>query len=201
MVWAYDEAMADALFDLWWRLRPRLILLFGTLALMWLIAAVNTLILGHRLIALGIHPRDPTALPGILLAPFLHVSVGHLLANSAPFVVLGGVILARSVRDFVSVSLFVTLVGGFAVWVFGSGNSVHVGASGVFGYFGYLLFRGIVERSPPSIIIALAVGSGYGTLLLGLVPFQRGVSWEGHVFGFLAGALAAWRFGTRTVTA
>lgn len=190
--WAYDAGMADALRDLRQRLRSRLILLFGLLAAMWLIELVNALFFGHRLIALGIHPRDPSALPGILLAPFLHAGFAHLLANTAPLAVLGGVILARSVRAFIGVSLIVALVGGLAVWLLGAGNSIHIGASGiVFGYFGYLLVRGITERSLSSIVIALVVGISYGSLLLGLLPGQRGVSWEGHLFGFLAGALAA----------
>lgn len=190
--------MAESLSDLWRHLKPRLALLLGILGVMWLLEIIDTLFLGQSLNGLGIRPRNLAALSGILWAPFLHAGFTHLIANTLPFAVLGGIILARGVRDFIGVSLFVMLISGFGVWLLGAGNSLHFGASGVvFGYFGYLLFRGIFERSLPSIFIAVVVAAGYGSILFGVLPGQRGVSWEGHLFGFLSGALAARLFVTR----
>jgi membrane associated rhomboid family serine protease len=37
----------------------------------------------------------------------------------------------------------------------------------------------------------------YGGLLLGVLPGQPGISWQGHLFGALGGALAAYWFGVR----
>ncbi len=197
---AYHHGMAESLSDLWRRLKPRLSLLLGILGVMWLLEIIDTLFLGQSLNSLGIRPRNTAALAGVLWAPFLHAGFTHLIANTVPFAVLGGIILARGVRDFVGVSLFVMLISGLGVWLLGAGNSLHFGASGVvFGYFGYLLFRGIFERSLPSIFIAVVVAAGYGSILLGVLPGQRGVSWEGHLFGFLGGALAARLFVTRGV--
>lgn len=177
---------------LWARLKPRLALLLLILTVMWVLEAVDTLVLGQRLNALGIMPRDTDALPGILWAPLLHAGFAHLLANSVPFALLGGILLARSVREFLIVTVLGMLLGGLGVWLIGAPNSIHFGASGlVFAYFGYLLFRGIFERSLPSIFIATVVAAGYGSMLLGVLPGQRGISWEGHLFGFLAGVLAA----------
>lgn len=185
--------MAESLSDLWRHLKPRLALLLGIVGLMWLLEFVDTLFLGQRLNSLGIHPRDLAGLPNILLAPFLHAGFTHLIANTVPFAVLGGIILARSVGEFVGVSLVILTVSGLGIWQIGGSNTVHFGASGmVFGYFGYLLFRGIFERSLPSIFIAVVVAAAYGSILFGVLPGQRGVSWEGHLFGFLGGALAAW---------
>ncbi|HQV28507.1 MAG TPA: rhomboid family intramembrane serine protease [Thermoflexales bacterium] len=185
--------MAESLSDLWRHLKPRLALLLGIVGLMWLLEIVDTLFLGQRLNSLGIHPRDLASLPNVLLAPFLHAGFTHLIANSVPFAVLGGIILARSVGEFVGVSLVILTVSGLGIWQIGGSNTVHFGASGmVFGYFGYLLFRGIFERSLPSIFIAVVVAAAYGSILFGVLPGQRGVSWEGHLFGFLGGALAAW---------
>ena len=185
--------MAESLSDLWRHLKPRLALLLGIVGLMWLLEIVDTLFLGQRLNSLGIHPRDLASLPNVLLAPFLHAGFTHLIANSVPFAVLGGIILARSVGEFVGVSLVILTVSGVGIWQIGGSNTVHFGASGmVFGYFGYLLFRGIFERSLPSIFIAVVVAAAYGSILFGVLPGQRGVSWEGHLFGFLGGALAAW---------
>jgi membrane associated rhomboid family serine protease len=185
--------MAESLSDLWRRLKPRLALLLGIVGLMWLLEIVDTLVLGQRLNSLGIRPRDLASLPGIAFAPFLHAGFTHLIANTVPFALLGGIILAQSIGDFVVVSLIVMVVSGLGIWQIGGANTLHFGASAmVFGYFGYLLFRGIFERSLPAIFIAVAVAATYGSILLGVLPGQRGVSWEGHLFGFLGGALAAW---------
>ena len=187
------EHMAESLSDLWRHLKPRLALLLGIVGLMWLLEIIDTLFLGQRLNSLGIHPRDLASLPNIFLAPFLHSGFAHLIANTVPFAVLGGIILARSVGEFVGVSLIVLVVSGLGVWQIGGANTVHFGASGmVFGYLGYLLFRGIFERSVPSIFVAVVVAVAYGSILVGVLPIQRGVSWEGHLFGFLGGLLAAW---------
>jgi membrane associated rhomboid family serine protease len=76
-------------------------------------------------------------------------------------------------------------------WIFGA-PAFHIGASGViFGYLGFLLARWYFDRSVRSAMIALVVGSTYGTVLWGVLPSMPGVSWEGHLFGFLGGIIAA----------
>ena len=89
---------------------------------------------------------------------------------------------------------FVTVVAGLATWALAR-QGLHVGASGlVFGYFGYLVMRGVVEKTMISVVIAVAVAVTYGGLLYGVLPNQTAISWEGHLFGFAAGLLAArWR--------
>lgn len=72
-------------------------------------------------------------------------------------------------------------------------SAYHIGASGlIFGYFGYLIAAGIFERSLKSILLAVLVGLLYGGMIFGVMPGRVGVSWEGHLFGFLAGAGYAW---------
>ena len=69
-------------------------------------------------------------------------------------------------------------------------------ASGViFGYLGLLLARGMIERRWWHLWVGLVVGLLYGWQVAGVLPGVVGsqVSWEGHLFGFLAGALAAVR--------
>ena len=74
------------------------------------------------------------------------------------------------------------------IWPF----SHHVGASGlVFGYFGYLIVRGWYERRFGSILVAIGVIILYGGLIVGVLPTQGLVSWEAHLFGLIAGVLAA----------
>ncbi len=89
------------------------------------------------------------------------------------------------------VSFIVIAVGGSGVWLLGR-SAVHIGASGlVFGYFGYLVARGWYERRLGSILLAIAVIILYGGLILGVLPARGLVSWEAHLFGLIAGILAA----------
>ena len=147
--------------------------------------------MGRQLNAWGIFPRSVNGLIGIPLAPFLHGSFGHVMSNSIPFLVLGGLIAFRGRLVLLRVSLIVIGVGGSGVWVF-SRSAVHIGASGlVFGYFGYLVARGWYERRLGSILLAIAVIILYGGLILGVLPARGLVSWEAHLFGLIAGVLAA----------
>jgi membrane associated rhomboid family serine protease len=166
-------------------------ILGGTVALIWATGIVN-FILGRALNVYGIVPHNPIGLRGILFAPFLHGSIGHLIANTVPFLVLGWFVMLQETSEFFIVSAITMLVSGLGVWVFGSPNSVHIGASGlVFGYLGFLLFRGYFQRNFTSIFLALIVGFLYGGTIWGVLPIQYGVSWQGHLFGFIGGAIAA----------
>jgi membrane associated rhomboid family serine protease len=147
---------------------------------------------GGWLDRLGIQPHDVSGLWGILFAPILHCGFAHLLTNTVPFLVLGFLVMLRGLGTFTVVSLLVMGLGGFAVWLLAPSNTIHIGASGlIFGYLGYLLARGYFERNFASLAIALLVAVLYGGALWGLLPLQRGISWQGHLFGFLAGIVAA----------
>ena len=63
--------------------RRRTAILGGFVGLFWVIQLVNAA-LGGALVAFGIHPRTLDGLVGILLAPFIHVSFAHLIANTIP---------------------------------------------------------------------------------------------------------------------
>jgi membrane associated rhomboid family serine protease len=167
-------------------------ILFGCVLVAWLIELVDELFYGGALDRFGIQPRNVNALSGILAAPLLHGSWLHLTANSGPFLVLGWLVMLRRIVDFVLVSVVAILIGGLGVWVIGSPSSIHIGASGlVFGYLGYLLARGYFERSFWSMALALVAGLLYGGVLFSVLPGQRGISWEGHLFGLIGGIVAA----------
>ncbi|MBT6273232.1 MAG: rhomboid family intramembrane serine protease [Chromatiales bacterium] len=158
-------------------------------AIIWVVEVVNW-VLGHSLNGLGIGPRSITGLTGLVTAPFLHAGPWHALSNTFPLLVFGYLLSVRSVERFIRVSLYITVLGGAAVWLFGRG-AVHVGASGlVFGLFGYLLAAAWYERSPAAIGSAVVVVLLYGGLVWGLVP-SAGVSVESHIFGLLVGAWLA----------
>ncbi|OIP77809.1 MAG: rhomboid family intramembrane serine protease [Oscillatoriales cyanobacterium CG2_30_44_21] len=161
-------------------------------AIFWIVFIVNESVFNGRLNSFGILPRSPIGLRGILFAPFLHGSFFHIVSNTAPFVVLGWLVMLRGISDFYAVSIISAVVGGLGTWLIGRPHSVHIGASGViFGYFGYLLFRGYFEKSFIAIAISVAIAMTYGGLIWGVLPTQSYISWEGHLFGFIGGIIAA----------
>ena len=176
-----------------------LALLVAFIAILWVVQVVNIL-MDYSLNQYGLVPRTIEGLRGIPLSPFLHGGFGHLISNSLPLLILGGLVAARGQANFVGVTLFIVFVGGLAVWCVGRPwpwddvqHVVHVGASGlVFGYFGYLVARGLFEHSFLSIIVAVLVILVFGSgIFLGLVPTAPYISWEGHLCGLVAGVLIA----------
>ncbi|HET9075163.1 MAG TPA: rhomboid family intramembrane serine protease [Solirubrobacteraceae bacterium] len=163
----------------------------GMLALMWIVWVVNALD-SYRLDRLGIEPRNLDHLYGVLTAPFLHASFGHLLGNSVPFLILGVIIALGGVRRLLTVIGVSTLISGLGVWFVASAGSFTIGASGViFGFATYLVSRGIFSRRLMDVAVGLIVGALFGlSLLADLIP-RAGVSWQGHLFGAVAGVLAA----------
>lgn len=166
-------------------------LIGALLGIMWCIEVVDTLLLGNTLQAHGMRPRSIDGLEGILTMPWLHGGWDHIAANTIPFALFGSLIILRGVRRFVAVSVIVMLTSGIAMWI-AARDANHIGASGViFGYLGYLMSVGFFERRLRSILLSIGVGFLYGGMLWGLLPGQVGVSWEGHLFGFLGGVVAA----------
>jgi membrane associated rhomboid family serine protease len=140
----------------------------------------------------GIRPRQLSGLDGILLAPLVHDGWQHLFANSAPLILLGTFVLAAGTGRFVLATLLIAIVSGLGVWLLTPPNYLVIGASGViFGWLGLLLMRGIVERSLWNFAVAVIVGLLYGWQLVLLLPTDERVSWQGHLFGFIGGLVAA----------
>ncbi len=163
----------------------------GVLAVMWVLEIID-LPLDGRLDRFGIRPRELGGLDGVLFAPFLHDGFEHLIANTVPFLLLGGAIALGTIRRWAVVTIVVALVGGVATWLLGPAHTLVIGASGiVFGDLGYLVSRGFFQRRIGYIVGGLVTLVVYGGILWGLLP-RPGVSWQGHVFGMLAGVLAAW---------
>ncbi len=163
------------------------------IAALWLVEALDLLFWRGDLDAFGIRPRTLAGLLRIPVAPFLHAGFGHLIANTMPLLILCWLVLLRGLRDFVDATVLAALISGLGIWAFGASNSIHIGASGlVFGYLGYLTARGYFERSLVAVSLAAAALLLYGGLLIGVLPSRAGVSWLGHLFGFLGGILAAY---------
>jgi membrane associated rhomboid family serine protease len=149
--------------------------------------------LGGRLEQLGgIRPRDVSGLDGLVFAPLVHDGWEHLFLNSAPLVLLGTFVLAAGTRRFLWATLFIAIFGGLGVWLLTEPQYLVIGASGViFGWLGLLFMRGIVERSLWNFAVAIIVGLLYGWQLVALLPTDQRISWQGHLFGFVGGLVAA----------
>ena len=188
--------MARARKSLEGRLKHRAKWLLGFLLLLWAVHILNELS-NHSMNGWGIVPRSWRGLIGIPLSPFIHGSWQHLILNSIPFIALGGLVVARGASVFVELTAFVAVLGGAAVWLladfFEETTKSHIGASGlIFGYFGFLVARGWYDRSILAVVVAVIVIVLYGGVIAtGLLPTSNGVSWEGHLFGLLAGIMAA----------
>ncbi len=174
------------------------ILMIVLVAVMWAIEIVDYVENG-RLDRYGILAHEPDGLPGILFAPFLHAGFGHLMANSVPLLILGFVAAIRGIGRFLAASLVIILVSGLGVWFTSPPDTLTIGASGlVFGYFGYVVARGLFDRRALDIVLGVVVAVLYYSILWGALPTQPGVSWQGHLFGLIGGVIAAWLLRRRT---
>ncbi|PZV13906.1 MAG: rhomboid family intramembrane serine protease [Leptolyngbya sp.] len=163
------------------------------ITILWMLEIVDQLLLQHRLNRLGIVPRTRIGLRGILFAPLLHGTWNHLIANTLPFAVLGWFTLLHGVTEFTIATAVIWLVSGLGIWLFAAPNTIHIGASGIiFGYFGFLLSRSYFEQELLSAAVSVVVALLYGPLIWGVLPSRRrGISWQGHLFGFAGGILTA----------
>ncbi len=169
---------------------------FLAVACLWAIYAIGLVlntVSSLDIRSYGIQPRDTGGLAGIVFWPFLHGGLLHLLANSFALFFLLLLTLVFYKKLTIYAVIIITLAGGAGVWVAASPNTVHIGASGViFGLVGFLISGGIFRRELKSLLLSIIVLVVYGSLLLTLLIAVPGISWTGHLFGFLSGILAAW---------
>ena len=160
-------------------------------ALLWAIEIVDAT-MNHKLDQYGVQPRSDEGLLGIVFAPLLHGGWDHLSANSGPLLVLGFLSLASGVLRGLAAAAVIWVVGGVGVWLVAGSNTNHIGASGlVFGFLVYVVVRGVVNRKFWEIALGVVVLFIYGGVLWGVLPGQPGISWQGHLFGAIGGAIAA----------
>ncbi|WP_432791248.1 rhomboid family intramembrane serine protease [Brevibacterium sp. K11IcPPYGO002] len=181
--------------------RPHLLSRFSpvliVLAVMWVIEIVDT-ILPVDLDAFSLQSWNPLSLYGLVTSPLLHSGFGHLLANTFPFLVLGIVIAFEGRRRFWTVTGITALSSGLGAWLTTLPGQHIVGASGiVFGFFGYLALRTWFTDDLLRKIIYFAIGLfifvTYGaSMIFGMLPQTNDISWQGHLFGFAGGIVAAW---------
>jgi len=160
---------------------------------LWLIHLI-TYLFDIYTFKLGILPRNINGLVGILISPLIHGSFSHLLSNTAPLILMGIGIFYFYEKVAYKVFTIIYLGTGLLVWIFAR-EVYHIGASGViYGFVSFLFFSGIFRKDNRSIALALVVIFLYGGLIWGVLPVEKGVSWESHLFGAIVGIIVAFIF-------
>ena len=137
--------------------------------------------------ALSVQPQVPAGLVGVLTAPLLHGSIGHLAANAFAILTLGALAGTVFPRATLRALPILWLVSGFGTWLIGTGG-LHLGASGVTHGLGFLMFTlGLLRRDRPAIAASLIAFFLFGGMLMSVLPIELGVSWEYHLSGAVAG--------------
>lgn len=182
------------------------------IALLWAVHMINWGIFrGSLNRAFGVRPRSVLGLPGIIMSPFLHSVRGehmrvkgdlqflymnyHLCGNTIGLLTYGGFILiVGGINLFYIVTILTALASGIGTWIFGRENTNHVGFSGVtYGYSGFLLIFSFLSASILGTVLSVFFGFLRYRIMSAITPAARpGISWEGHFFGFLGGAVAAY---------
>lgn len=135
----------------------------------------------------GLYPRKAEGLFGIFTIPFIHGSFSHIINNSVPMLVLGWA-LFRFYPTLAFKTLFwVLIISGIWLWISGR-SSYHIGASGVvYGLASFLFLSGWLRREKRVAALSLLVAFLYGGMWWGVLPVDPTISWEGHLWGAVAG--------------
>lgn len=150
-------------------------------------------ILGGQLNYFGIRPGSLESLPYIFTAPWLHGSWMHLINNLIGLAIFSALSLIRGPSFFFQGSLIIITLSGVLVWLFARSAATHIGASGwIFGLWSLAISLAWFQRSFLNIIIAIFVAFFYGSMLWGVLPSNPYISYESHLFGALAGIVAAY---------
>lgn len=167
---------------------PDVIYLLG---IMWAVHAVQWLMPGN-LHQYGILPRTFSGLLHIPLAPLIHGSLLHIIANSLPLLGLGFLIQLKQRALFWELTVITIVLAGLGTWLIGS-QAYHIGASGmVLGLWAFVLADAYFRRSIKAISMAVITLVFYGGLVFTVFDLRPNISWAGHMSGIAAGILIAW---------
>lgn len=139
----------------------------------------------------GVYPRELSGLKGVVLSPFIHGSVEHLYNNTIPLAVLTAFLFYFYRPVAIKTLVWGTLISGILTWLIGR-SSYHIGASGViYVLASFIFFKGVFAKHFRLIALSLVVVFIYGSMIWYILPVKDGISWEGHLSGFVTGLLLA----------
>lgn len=172
------------------KVREELVSILIFVGIIWAIFVLDRFLPLERL---GLIPRDFGGLIGIITMTFLHGDLAHIMGNIVPLIVMLALLAGSRANSLLIVCLIIA-IGGSLLWLFGRGGTLHIGASLlVFGLAVFLIVSGLLEKRLVPLIISIFIAITYGGVLIsGIAPWQQGVSWDGHLFGGIGGAITAW---------
>ncbi len=139
----------------------------------------------------GVFPQKISGLKGIFLSPFIHKDFKHIINNSYPLLILISILFKFYKKIALQLLIWLYLISGFWLWIIGR-PAFHIGASGlVYALAGFLFLSGLIRKNRSLSAISLLVMFLYGSMIWGILPIEKTISWEGHLAGFLAGLLVA----------
>ena len=171
--------------------------LFGALAfpilfliVLWAIKILEC-VFDFSLVNFGLYPQNLHGLKGVLFSPFIHKDLSHLINNSYPILILGGILFYFYKKIAKQLFLWLFFISGFWLWIIGR-PSFHIGASGiVYALAAFLFTSGVVRKNSKLASISMLIIFLYGSMIWGVLPTEKLISWEGHLSGFMAGVLVA----------
>ena len=142
----------------------------------------------------GVYPRSIKGLLGIIMSPLIHGDVNHLFNNSIPLLILGTAIFYFYKKIALKLVVWIYLMVGVWTWV-SAREAYHIGASGlIYGLFSFLLVSGFLRRNNRLIALSFFVVMVYGSMVWGIFPIKINISFEGHLWGFVAGIVLAFYY-------
>jgi membrane associated rhomboid family serine protease len=161
--------------------------------ILWLVKLCE-IVFHIELYRYGVLPRSIEGLSGILFSPLIHGDFLHLFSNSIPLLILGSALFYYFKDLGYKVFFLVYIASGF--WVWASARQVyHIGASGVvYGLASFLFVSGFIRQNTNLIAFSMFVAFFYGSMIWGMLPIERGVSWESHLMGAIAGLMGAFYY-------
>ena len=139
----------------------------------------------------GVYPQSSSGLKGILFSPFIHKDFSHLINNSYPILILGGMLFSFYKKIAKQLFLWLFFIAGFWLWIIGR-PSFHIGGSGIiYALAAFLFISGIIRKNPRLSAVSMLIIFLYGSMIWGVLPTEKPISWEGHLSGFMAGIIVA----------
>ncbi len=161
------------------------------LIIMWSVKLIEYS-LAASFVHYGVLPQNISGLKGIFFSPFIHKDFAHLINNSYPILILGGFLFGFYKKIAYQLFLWLFLISGFWLWIIGRELSFHIGASGiVYALASFLFVSGLIRKNPRLSAISMLVIFLYGSMIWGVFPTVKNISWEGHLSGFFSGILVA----------
>ena len=136
----------------------------------------------------GVYPRSLVGLRGVLFSPFIHGGLKHIYNNSIALFVLLLLLQFFYKKQAWQVLGWGILLSGFGTWLIAR-ESHHIGASGlIYVMVSFIFFKGIQTKHYRLVALSLLIVVLYGSTIWYMFPdVEEGVSWEGHLSGFIAG--------------